>query len=247
MKKILVLGCSFSRGSYKEYEWPDDDDYKGPVEKRDDIYIKDSKGWWYFVNYFDDKDITVIACPGQGYWAYYQIILFLNENKKLNYDEIWIQETTEPRCTLNSWQYINKSRIFNVTHFDNSFDLIQIKYANDDDSNSFSLYQNDESTLSDTIKPFKENRTFFKNLTKSCSYYIDEFCKEKNIKGYVWSMFNPIMKHNFFERLTLTFMMQELKEKNLLVQGPNKNGHQTEEGNKYIAKQIDKEIYNGLG
>ena len=82
MKKILVLGCSFSRGSYKEYEWPDDDDYKGPVEKRDDIYIKDSKGWWYFVNYFDDKDITVIACPGQGYWAYYQIILFLNENKK---------------------------------------------------------------------------------------------------------------------------------------------------------------------
>ena len=73
-----------------------------------------------------------------------------------------------------------------------------------------------------------------------CSEKIQLLCKKLNIKGYVWSMYESYMDCNHFTRLPLTWMRQHLHNKNLLT-GKNHHGyHQTEEGNKYIAKLIDK-------
>ena len=55
----------------------------------------------------------------------------------------------------------------------------------------------------------------------------------------MWSLHGPIMKCNHFNRLPLTYIRQELKDNNLLVPGDHRGLHQTEEGNKYIAKLID--------
>ena len=73
MKKILILGCSFTEGSFEPCDL---NRIKGrkPWEAPD-MHIN-HKGWWYFVDYFKDKDVTVVACSSLGYWAYYQLILF---------------------------------------------------------------------------------------------------------------------------------------------------------------------------
>ena len=100
MKKILIFGCSFTQGSYKPAEWSNRSKWEAPNT------IKNYHGWWYFVDYFKDKDVTIVANSGQGYWSYYQILLYLNEENKLDYDEIWIQETLEPRITINDYRQI---------------------------------------------------------------------------------------------------------------------------------------------
>ena len=86
MDKVLIFGCSFSSGSYK---------FGDP-----EIYSDKSKGWYHFVDYFNDKDVTVIACGGQGYWSWYQLLLMMDATNRLNYDEIWIQETMGSRPAL---------------------------------------------------------------------------------------------------------------------------------------------------
>ena len=92
MKKILIFGCSYSAGSYKS----------DPIT---DTQIHKTKGWYHFVDYFKNKDVTVIPCGGQGYWCWFQLLVLLDKIHQLVYDEIWIQETIGPRRSLLS---INK-------------------------------------------------------------------------------------------------------------------------------------------
>ena len=83
MKKILIFGCSFTLGSYTiaSKEFIPRENWIAP-----DKLIRDSYGWWYFVDYFKNKNITIIGFSGQGYWAYYQILLYLEEQNKLEYE-----------------------------------------------------------------------------------------------------------------------------------------------------------------
>jgi len=241
MKKILILGCSFTLGSYTIASKEVAAFHERKNRKAPDEYIEGSYGWWYFVDYFKNNDVTVIAFPAQGYWAYYQILLYLEEQNKLEYDEIWIQETSEPRATINNYkeisslfvlqqkEHIKINETFNVfhagllavTHFNYYFSL-----------NSWNCKKENE--------PYTLWRTFFKEITKLCAKNIDKLCAEKNIKGYVWSMYDSIMECKHFTRLPLTSIRQELKDNNLLVPGDNNGLHQTEEGNKYIGELINK-------
>jgi len=240
IKKILIFGCSFTQGSY--------------TINNDNVIpdkIKNYHGWWYFVDYFKDKDVTVIACPGQGYWAYYQILSYLNEENKLNYDEIWIQETREPRATINDYQQISQllkgnSSYFNILPLSNN-DIFVNNHSSIHIIDNFKLIDIlHRSALSlqpvrakDENKKYTLWKSFYNDMVKSCAYNIDKLCNVRNIKGIVWSMAIPIMLCNHFTRLPLTYIKNELKNNNLLVPGNQPGLHQTEEGNKYIAKLID--------
>ena len=206
MKEILIFGCSFSSGSYKSGD-------------RSDQVIRRSKGWYHYVDYFKNAEVTVIDFPGQGYWSWYQLLLMLKGTNRLNYDEIWLQETDSPRATLIDLKKIElKWKLGTINKIDNIKKYtIANKYASICITNPYNFYENLEN-----------------NITQN----IQEFCINNGISGYVWSMYTPLMKCKEFKRLPLVNIHTELRKKHLLVYDSN-DSHQTEEGNKYIAKLID--------
>ena len=234
MKKILIFGCSFTLGSYE---------YVGYGETKE--RLKNHNGWWYFVDYFKDKNITVFACPGQGYWTYYQILLLLIEKNKLDYDEIWIQETYEPRGTIYDKKLLDKilAGIPETEFHLHDNDYLYTIYQKGNHNNALNLNpstakeENKLYTLwTDRSGPYLG---FFNDISEMCSVKIDNLCKEHNIKGYVWTMENPFMECNHFTRLPVTLIRRKLyNNKSLWTLNKDAN-HQTEEGNKYIAKLID--------
>jgi len=237
MKKILILGCSYTLGSYGLSQ------YSNEHRKGLDALINNI-GWWYFVDYFKNNNVTVIAFPAQGYWAYYQILLYLKEQNVLEYDEIWIQETLELRATINNYKEISslfplqKGHIINETFKLFSIDNTKILTL----GKSFGSGGNSSKKEKKEHEPYSLWYSFFDEITKLCARNIDNLCAEKNIKGYVWSMYDSIMQCNHFTRLPLTFIRQELKNNNLLVPGDHLWLHQTEEGNKYIGKLINETL-----
>ena len=61
------------------------------------------------------------------------------------------------------------------------------------------------------------------------------------MSGYVWTMYQPIMKCKEFRRLPLVNIHNELRKEKLLVYDAN-DSHQSEEGNKYIGKLINEAL-----
>ena len=220
-KKILILGCSFTAGSYEPCYIENRASWQAPDR------IKNYKGWYFYTDYFKNKDVTVIACTGQGYWSYYQILCFLRQENKLNYNEIWIQETLE----------IPLARAFILEQKNLEYTMLSAKEYN----NFILMHFSSKHGLDLQVGPFKlwSDNSFFNDIVKMCSEKIDLLCEERNIKGYVWSMYEPIMDCNHFTRLPLKNIRQELYDNNLLTGKEHKGCHQTEEGNKYIAKNIN--------
>ena len=249
MKKILVFGCSFSRGSYVDTSKSHIRNYD-PWKKCDvtltkfwagDSVILGSKGWYHFVDYFKDKDITVIACPGQGYWTWYQVLLLLDKTNKLDYDEIWIQETWEPRVHIIQQKrteqrlndYTNWKDIDGITVIPIANQYLNVGYiGNHKIDKRVILYEDHDVTdvKSDAMK----------HITLKIPELFQEYCIKRNIEGYVWAMEKPTMNCTRFKRLLLTnnkTVLKKLKDKKLLC---HPQGHQTEEGNKYIGELINK-------
>jgi len=216
MKKILIFGCSFSRGSYKV---SNNNAYIKKYNTKDEK-IKGSKGWYNFVDYFKDKDVTVIATSSQGYWSWYQVLLMMGETNKLNFNEIWIQETNEPRVSLIDLKSIELN--WNCIDI---IDGIKRHYQ------PFSEKHKHLTRLELTYLGYG----FFENVTSFIVKSFQNFCTKKNINGYVWSMHKPIMNCTKFTRLPLVNVWKELMTKELMA-----TDHQTEEGNKYIGKLINK-------
>jgi len=214
IKKILILGCSFSSGSY-EFGWHRRDG----IRYMSDQVIFKSKGWYHYVDYFKNAEVTVIDFPGQGYWSWYQLLLMLEGTNRLNYNEIWLQETDSPRASL-----INLKNI-ELNWISRKIDNIE----------KFTVKHSNASTC--IINPYN----FYENLENNIAQNIQELCTKKGMSGYVWTMYKPIMKCKEFERLPLVEIQYELRQKNLLVHS-SYDSHQTEEGNKYIGKLINEAL-----
>ncbi|MDA0754200.1 MAG: hypothetical protein O3A49_05930 [Candidatus Marinimicrobia bacterium] len=87
---VLILGCSFSSGSYVFAEGRDD-------KEKLNSYI----GWWNFVEYLKNHHKTIFSFSGMGWTAYNSLLYNLEENNKLSeYDICIIQETFEPRFSI---------------------------------------------------------------------------------------------------------------------------------------------------
>ena len=229
MDKILIFGCSWSHGSHEALS-PNDKQYKkGEIEE---WWKNDSKGWYHYVDYFKNKNVTVIPTPGHGYWAWYQLLLMMDKTNKLNYDEIWIQESLEPRVTLMNLKAIELrwNRPDNIEIVDDIKRRILLSFGKADNH----LWE---------LQCTHSGYGFLENITLSIADLFQKFCIEKNINGYVWAMRRPIMNCTKFTRLTFPInsdcLHTELDDKNLHAISL---GHQTEEGNKYIGKLINEEI-----
>ena len=248
MKKILILGCSFSAGSYKPYLNAEEAEEKkytsalnGPVDK----LIKNSKGWYHFVDYFKDKDVTVIPIHGQGYFTWYQVLLMLDETNRLNYDEIWIQETYEPRIS-----FLEPKRLelgWNDPSYKQEVEDIKFFDATGHFTGFWIRPDKSDHKKENTSHIF--NGVFFNKIIQKITELIEELCIEKKIKGYVWSMDNiTLMKCEHFIKLPIKLSYNhksihgELRRLNLLTTHTTGGVHQTEKGNKHIAKLINEAL-----
>ena len=253
MKKVYIFGCSFSSGSYDPLPLSSDP-WVAP-----DCLIPQSKGWYHFVDYLKDKDVTVISCPGQGYWSWYQLLLKMDAENQLNFDEIWIQETLEPRVAI-----LDLKKIELNWYPDKEVDDIKVYmmkepqalFLNKPHKNKSNQKSNLRTDfLNKEMKKYIGQSEFYKNLTSNIAQNIQELCAKKNISGYVWSMFAPTMKCKEFKRLS-NKLYPLLSDQNLLVRrtlktngshylrpkGSRQGNHATEEGNKYIGKLMNEVI-----
>lgn len=224
MKKVLIIGCSYSAGSYKyvksKGEW-----------KLNETLLDDSPGWWSYVDHFNDCKVTVLSTWGEGYWFWYQYIDIILNNDFSEYDEIWFQETAEPRNSLvypEDFEIETRKRLYHISHVDN-VEIHQmgggtgpggigakLRFTLDvgDGMRQFVLNQQliqpeleeqginvpCNQALMENIRRLRPN-SIFDLFSKACANEIDNICKRNNIKGYVWSMSEPVMECKHLKRI----------------------------------------------
>lgn len=268
-EKCLILGCSFSSGSYSY-----NNDWKGTTEdwqnnRWEELHDFTDKGWYHYVDWLKNYDVTIIATPGQGYSTWYQILYFMDVHNLLKkYSKIIIQETFEPRISLIYSRTLDKhamqdfifqeeyihgmARIIYMprrlwekdssSYIDNEGSMIHLTHAG---VKNFFATVNFEYNLD--FLPGHINSAFTRQIAKWCGNAIQEFCLKWNITGYAFSMSTPIIdcdQKNII-RLNISQLYKKLQENNLTTGTTfydGDNGHQTLEGNKYLGKLINSNI-----
>ena len=285
MKKLLILGCSFSQGSFGEnLAWSEGKSRPNPgfqflqrspkiLEDGSIFYedvIKDSLGWYHFVDMIKEFETTVFAFPGNGYSMWGQFLNIMADAGKLNeYDSIIIQESWEPRtcfCDILQLEEYVKN------------DFITISKNIDNITRSVPVINNIENSLKmgprhltgllmvpegiEKIKmrePLKKafKQTLFSPLhdliVEASARYIDNICKKYNINGYIFGMWQPFYNFVNITRIKLDIdlfssvdiektLYNHLYHKGLLTHPNTSNVHQTLEGNKEIGRLINEQF-----
>jgi len=268
MKKLLIIGCSYSLGS-----WELDTD------KKTEILPRNSLGWYNFVDWIKDFETTVIATQGQGYSSWVQLLYYFNRTGYLNeFDNIMIQETHEPRTTLLSQKYVQEVTNFLMKHH---FPIKKIRYEYLQKTNHIKLlwlrwpiiysasYLTGATILKDKRNGYAGETwgvspEFRQELIDSTvsyihdmisgwsSDYIQTICRRNNLKGLIWSMGKVFkdVQNDYLTRLTLETEGDEtikyLHKNGLTVDNNNKYSnqvlHPTLDGNKKISELINKAI-----
>jgi len=112
MKKVLILGCSFSTGSFDN----------------DDNLIEKSPGWFNFIDVLKDYHVTVFACPGMGFLAWAQLIIML---KIEHYDMVIVQGTQEPRPNVideKKFEFGQRTDFIKDKHNIDNVDIINLRH-----------------------------------------------------------------------------------------------------------------------
>ena len=63
MSRVLIFGCSFSAGSYEYVP-------NAKSINQSEVVLPESPGWYNYVDHLGDKELTVIATHGEGYWFF---------------------------------------------------------------------------------------------------------------------------------------------------------------------------------
>lgn len=90
-KKVLVIGCEFSSGSYETHQ----PEKLGDMPR--DQHVS-SVGWYDHLDCLDGRSIDVYSMPGLGWLAYAHFLRGLRDSGMLaQYGLLIVQETFEPR------------------------------------------------------------------------------------------------------------------------------------------------------
>ena len=271
----LVLGCSFTSGSYMlNPEWTgSSNDWKNEIWQEK---LETRTGWYSYVDWLKEFDTTVIATPAQGYVTWAQILHGLEVTDKIkNYQKIMIQETMEPRITflldtqveklvITNFVKCNEIVWENIKHvilntqdiWDNNFQKPDLHIPQ---LSVFNLHYHAVKRLFKDY-PDNKNKEVFLNkylheytfgwlgnqVIQWAAQYVQDICKKYNITGYVWSFKQPIMECNHLTRIDSITWRDELSKHNELTwdNGLMDVGHQTNAGNKRIAKYLNEKMLN---
>lgn len=118
MSNVLILGCSFTGGSYT---------LSTDGIRPENLY--DGRGWYHFIPQLAGHKVTVYSFGAGGYGVWAQLLCDLAKFGELDHvDHVIISETYEPR-----WVLIRRDATRDVTHWDDqgvSVDLWRY-YPND--------------------------------------------------------------------------------------------------------------------
>ena len=214
--KCLVLGCSFTSGSYiLNPEWTgSSNDWKNEIWQEE---LETRTGWYSYVDWLKEFDTTVIASPGMGYVTWAQLLHGLEVTNKIkNYQKIMIQETLEPRITFLLDKQVEKLVITdfvkcneiiseNIKHvilnaqdiWDNNFQTPNLHIPQ---LSTFNLHYHAVKRLFKDYPDNKNKEVFLNNYLHEYTFgwignqvaqwaaqYVQDICKKYNITGYVWS------------------------------------------------------------
>ena len=198
------------------------------------------EGWYCFVDKFREQNVQVFTFPGQGYFSYYQCLFYLKANNNFP-DEIWIQETFEPRFSFLDIRFFNpfKDEFENPKKIPGYENFSKRCFSHHFMNTIMAMQDMDKSIFNSYYK----NTTFMEKFVKVLANEIQEECKKHGISGYVWSMDKPIMKCRHFKRIEdLEFVHEMLKLRNYLT-SDHPGAHGNLQGNKFIADFINKKLF----
>jgi hypothetical protein len=229
MKECLVLGCSFSAGSYIK-----DDRFSGTNDNfQNQIWqekLDNRIGWYSYVDWLKDYNITVISTLAQGYATWAQFVHHLDNTGRLKrrYDKILIQETWEPRITFLQDKEVEELIKSNFVKCREVLDNIEhIILSGRGHSVGPDHYMRSDPVGKGMFTLLNLNfnalKRLFADLDKEmfteqdihnlvfnwlghkiagwCADEIQNLCKKNDIEGYVWSMLEPIMNCTHLRRI----------------------------------------------
>ena len=232
MNKILILGCSFSYGSYELI---------GGQEDKTSMYS------WY--NELDKSfDYDVYAHNGGGYLNYG---ILLDEFDLDQYSAIIIQQTLDPRFWVDhAPKYQVKHKEDNITiHTTYPFVQLYRPYLFSDE-----VAFGDWKRVHD-CEVTKEWQDFFEMfdtsqmipvVNKAMYNFVDKKCEESGIPSFAFSLAKPNWKlpdHSYIKSLN-THGLQETIWGNEQYQTIANKGHFNIEGNKLIGETVKKALMN---
>ena len=200
-KKVLILGCSLSCGSYGV-------DEQSPTNE----IIVSSYGWYDSLKCLKDLEIDVFAFGGGGYTTFAETLADLHCSDKLkDYSMLIIQETWEPRFVLRkqgfSWREYSsneiKERELLIKHRFAYPHPPQAVFSTNLDI--FDYVCNQHYGITSLPINFKldilESSTY-KNLVKFSLAYINQTIEQNSLKCFVFSLFEPSVNSENFPNAT---------------------------------------------
>ena len=226
--KVLILGCSFSMGSY------------GTLDDKTDQVL--SNYCWYH-ELSKDYDYDVYTTASGGYLNYAALLQKLDLDQ---YHAIIIQQTLDPRfLVLNEPEYICYHRNNNIKVYKplKNMKVYRKGMYNQEKTNWQEKYK---------IKISPELQFFFDDFDSSHTIglianamydYVDDLCKQSGKPALAFSMNQWYYKapiHKYIKGLNDEFRKVIWRNPKYQVNPPL--GHFNEEGNKLIGKDLCQQI-----
>ena len=236
--KILILGSSYTLGSYK--------------------IVNGEEQWYSHTSWYDrladEHELDVYCGRGLGYISYVDVL----ESVKLNdYDCCIIQECHEPKFQFTFDEKYNKHESTNIK-----------KYVLDDDTIIFSRAINNrpgfqeqlernynikfDNSVIDYLTKLGENTSIL-NVVKSSACMVNQLLRDHGIPGYIVcfqdkELFRFQNTHNrYLDMPTFRDLLDDNKNYVNIIEDTKSQLHLTEDGNKMIADVVIsafKEIIN---
>lgn len=243
--KVLILGCSFTQGSYAI----DPSDVKKEI-------IESTFGWYDKLTVFQGKQIDVYGAGGCGSTIYASILNQMEKNNTLGqYSIVVIQETAEPRLSLiqenHKWNitvpdHNTQNRTLDITHYSTFANYPHVVfsahyYALDRILAHYNLNKTTEKYKLDLL----QSPTLI-DLVDQAKSHIKFLLEKHNIKSYVFSLFGEHLTDSYFYRLPLDSRLYDTI-KNYSVDSlsvPNANvqysfKHFSRYGNEVLGKLVN--------
>ena len=248
MNRVLIIGCSHSQGSFEGTENGTENWKPRHIEQKERIATH-KVGWWSFVDLLQNCDVKVIAVPGAGFLAYYEILKKLDlKDKLIDFDTLIIQETDEPRISFFHGKFLDQ-RISefnsNIAKATSNNDRIKIFPWGVTTKGCFTFFPFRHDLVNE-LKKFEPISNIVRNnlkLAYTSSLFnelplifankIAEICKHNKINMFAWRWSNKmdkniLLKNNKDVKNLMTMDVWNLPN----VRTKGLNGHTSIEGNK---------------
>ncbi len=204
-KKVLIIGCSFSNGSYETR-------FSGKLGDAPTAEHVSSIGWYDHLEVLNGRSMDVYSMPGLGWLAYAHFIKGLRDAGALSqYDLLIIQETFEPRFSiLGGNQFMlefvqseqDDSRTMDIRHMRYRGSPSAVMTCNPHDGVSFykdfvsknkDAYSLPRSIANRVVVDISES-AFMQTMLAGAQHLVSDIVKEAKLKVIVISFSDPHMR-----------------------------------------------------